>query len=254
MLTYEGRVCQPPKGYITIVVARFNKSITQKLLDGAILKLRQHNVQDRDIRVVWVPGAYELPFVSNYFARDMECLAVIALGAVIKGETSHDQHINRSVSMALGEISNRFGTPVIFGVITCESLEQAEARSGMTESAKDKKKSPAPGNKGAEAAEAALEMIDLLTELPEIQMIPMPPLPKGLSQLLSKHISSLEIKEVEDDDSNDDMKYEDIDRIIINPQTKKNASKKPVKKATKKAKNEENRKNEGNDENDEAIS
>ncbi|MDR2762892.1 MAG: 6,7-dimethyl-8-ribityllumazine synthase [Planctomycetaceae bacterium] len=169
MQEYSGRVCQPPEGYIVIVVSRFNKSITQKLLDGAIAKLRQHNVNDQDIRVVWTPGAYETPFVANYFAKDEKCLAVICLGAVIKGETSHDQHINRAVSMALWEISSNTGTPVIFGILTCDNVEQAIARSGIIESAKDKSINPAPGNKGAEAAEAALEMIDLLTELPNVE-------------------------------------------------------------------------------------
>lgn len=170
MQVIEGRICPPPEGYITIVVARFNKTITQRLLDGALVKLRQHKVREKDIRVVWVPGAYELPYVASYFAKDSDCLAVICLGAVIKGDTSHDQHINRSVSMAIGEIAARFGTPVIFGVITCDTVEQADARSGMIESAKDKALNPAPGNKGAEAAEAALEMIDLMTELPEVKV------------------------------------------------------------------------------------
>ncbi|MDR2168701.1 MAG: 6,7-dimethyl-8-ribityllumazine synthase [Planctomycetaceae bacterium] len=168
MREYSGHICQPPEGYIVIVVARFNKSITQRLLDGAIAKLRQHNVREQDIHVAWTPGAYETPFVASYFANDMNCLAVICLGAVIKGETSHDQHISRAVSMALWEISSATGTPVIFGILTCDNIEQANARSGIIESAKDKSIDPAPGNKGAEAAEAALEMIDLITELPDI--------------------------------------------------------------------------------------
>ncbi|GHT38395.1 hypothetical protein FACS189427_12450 [Planctomycetales bacterium] len=172
MQIFEGRVCPPPEGYIVIAVSRFNKSITQRLLDGALAKLRENSVRAQDIRIVWVPGAYELPFAAGYFARDTECLAVICLGAVIKGETSHDQHINRAVSMGINEMSVHFGTPVIFGVITCETAEQAEARSGIIESVKDKIVNPAPGNKGAEAAEAALEMIDLMTELPQIKLLP----------------------------------------------------------------------------------
>ncbi|MDR1479869.1 MAG: 6,7-dimethyl-8-ribityllumazine synthase [Planctomycetaceae bacterium] len=185
MLEISGRICQPPEGYIVIVVARFNKSITQRLLDGAIAKLRQHNVQEQDIRVVWVPGAYETPFIASYFAKDRKCLAVICLGAVIKGETSHDQHINRAVSMALWEIASHTGTPVIFGILTCDSVEQANARSGMIESAKDKVICPAPGNKGAEAAEAALELIDLVTELPETDSDD-----SGLSEMVSKFIDA----------------------------------------------------------------
>ena len=171
MQVFEGRVCQPPGGgNITIIVARFNKTITQRLLDGALAKLRQHNVHENDIRVVWVPGSYELTFIADHFAKDQECLAIICLGAVIKGETSHDQHINRYVSMTLGDIATQYGKPIIFGVITCDNIEQANARSGIIESEKDKTINPAPGNKGAEAAEAALEMIDLLEEVPSYRI------------------------------------------------------------------------------------
>lgn len=187
MQEIEGRLCPPPSGYIAIVVARFNQTVTRRLLDGALAKLRQYRVREEDIKVVWVPGAYEIPFVAGYFARDDDCLAVICLGAVIKGETTHDRHINRSVSMALGELATQSGTPVIFGVLTCETAEQAEARSGLIESARDKTVDPAPGNKGAEAAEAALEMIDLMTELPEIPTLPdlrRLPLPAMLAQWL----------------------------------------------------------------------
>ncbi|MDR1053389.1 MAG: 6,7-dimethyl-8-ribityllumazine synthase [Planctomycetaceae bacterium] len=219
MLEISGCICQPPEGYIVIVVARFNKSITQRLLDGAIAKLRQHNVQEQDIRVVWVPGAYETPFVASYFAKDEDCLAVICLGAVIKGETSHDQHINRAVSMALWEISSHTGTPVIFGILTCDNVEQANARSGLIESAKDKVVCPAPGNKGAEAAEAALEMIDLMTELPVVKSNVTP----DLSDLISKFAGLWEsfskknggipyfIEDMLDDDDEDDYDDDDYD-------------------------------------------
>jgi 6,7-dimethyl-8-ribityllumazine synthase len=143
MQIYEGRVCQPPiGGNITIIAARFNKTITQRLLDGAVAKLRQHNVHEHDIRVIWVPGSYEIPFVANHFAKDPECQAIICLGAVIKGETSHDQHINRAVSLSLNEIASRFGTPVIFGVLTCDTVEQAIARSGGAEQSRDKAADP----------------------------------------------------------------------------------------------------------------
>ncbi|MDR1486178.1 MAG: 6,7-dimethyl-8-ribityllumazine synthase [Planctomycetaceae bacterium] len=212
MQEYSGRVCQPPEGYIVIAVARFNKSITQRLLDGAIAKLRQHNVLDQDINVVWVPGAYETPFVANHFAKDSKCLAVICLGAVIKGETSHDQHINRAVSMALWEIAANTGKPVIFGVLTCDTIEQANARSGLIESVKDKSINPAPGNKGAEAAEAALEMIDLVTELPTFKSSTSINVPEMIAKLMGDVITN-------DDDSNfviegfndDDDEYGDGD-------------------------------------------
>jgi 6,7-dimethyl-8-ribityllumazine synthase len=218
MQIFEGRICPPPEGYITIAVARFNKTITQRLLDGALAKLRQHRVHEKDIRIVWVPGTYELPFVASYFARDPQCLAVICLGAVIKGETTHDQHINRSVSMAFGDIASRFETPVIFGVLTCDTVEQANARSGMIESVKDKVLNPAPGNKGAEAAEAALEMIDLLTELPEIAS------KNQLPEILSKIF--LESNDNEDDDEEEDDDDEDFYLPPPHKFTKKSTKKK----------------------------
>jgi len=198
MQIYEGRICQPPSGgNITIIVSRFNKTITQRLLDGALAKLRQHKVHENDIRVVWVPGAYELPFTAAHFAKDEDCMAIICLGAVIKGETSHDEHINRYVSMSLGDLAARYNTPVIFGVITCDTIEQAEARSGIVESGKDKAVNPAPGNKGAEAAEAALEMIDLMDEVPDYGFeLPSP-------QALLSHL----LGHNEDDDDDDDMDY-----------------------------------------------
>jgi 6,7-dimethyl-8-ribityllumazine synthase len=184
-------------GNITIVVARFNKTITQRLLDGALAKLRQHNVQEDSIRVVWVPGSYELPFVADHFARDPQCMAIICLGAVIKGETSHDQHINRFVSMRLGDLAHQYSTPIIFGVLTCDTIEQANARSGMEESEKDKSLNPAPGNKGAEAAEAALEMIDLLDELPHYDL-PSP------MDMISQFLDG---RQDDDDEGDDDMDF-----------------------------------------------
>ncbi|MDR1290910.1 MAG: 6,7-dimethyl-8-ribityllumazine synthase [Planctomycetaceae bacterium] len=275
MLEISGCICQPPEGYIVIVVARFNKSITQRLLDGAIAKLRQHNVQEQDIRVVWVPGAYETPFVASYFARDEECLAVICLGAVIKGETSHDQHINRAVSMALWEISSKTGTPVIFGILTCDNIEQANARSGLIESAKDKVICPAPGNKGAEAAEAALEMIDLMTELPVVNSDVSSDVSDVISKLAGLWDSFLKkqggipffVEDIEDDEDYDDdcddedcascEFYEDchgnkdfpgIIDIISSPQkSPKLAGKenKPKKKTTKKQTKKQTKKKKG---------
>ena len=221
MQIYEGRICQPPtSGNVTILVARFNKTITQRLLDGAVAKLRQHKVHEDDIRVVWVPGAYELPFMADHFARDPDCLAIICLGAVIKGETSHDQHINRFVSMSFGELAREYSKPIIFGVITCDTIEQANARSGMLESGKDKAINPAPGNKGAEAAEAALEMIDLLQEVPSYHL-PSP------AEMLTQFMGNLQGPDDDDDDDDDD----DVDYFPLPPRRGK-ATKK-VKKGKK---------------------
>jgi len=166
MKIYEGTISPPDDGYIAIVVAKFNRSITQGLLDGALAKLKQHKVSQSAIRVCWVPGAFELPGVTERFADDNKCQAVICLGAVIKGETQHDYFINQAISTEICRLGVQSGKPVIFGVLTCNTVEQAEARSGMKEQSRDKSVDPTAGNKGAEAAETALEMIQLYTELP----------------------------------------------------------------------------------------
>jgi 6,7-dimethyl-8-ribityllumazine synthase len=163
---YEGN-STAPQGRLAIVVSRFNQSITSRLLDGAIQTLTVHGVADEQIDVAWVPGAFEIPAVAGRLAASGRYLAVICLGAVIRGETTHDQHINRAVSTALAEIGVRCGLPVLFGVLTCNTLEQAIARSGGQPSSKGKDQSDSRlGNKGADCAEAALEMVDLLGKLP----------------------------------------------------------------------------------------
>lgn len=168
MRIYEGKVCPPSDGKIAIIVSRFNKTITEHMLEGALEKLRQNSVDDDNITIVWVPGAFELPTLAQRFAEDENYQAVICLGCVIKGETTHDQHINRAVSLEIARIGAEFGIPVIFGLLTCNTAEQALARSGLKEQSHDKIVDPTVGNKGAEAAETALEMIDLLLQLPEL--------------------------------------------------------------------------------------
>ena len=142
-------------GRFAIVVSRYNDHITGKLLAGAVETLREAKIADGAIDVAWVPGAWELPLVAQRLACSGRYLAVICLGAVIKGETTHDEHINRQVSLSLGQIALETGLPVIFGVLTCNTLEQAIHRSGGN-----------VGNKGVECAEAALEMVRLLARLP----------------------------------------------------------------------------------------
>jgi 6,7-dimethyl-8-ribityllumazine synthase len=151
---YRGSLSSSP-GRWAIVVSRYNDSITTKLLDGAIATLAAAGVADAAIDVIWVPGAFELPLVADRLAHSGEYVAVLALGAVIRGETTHDQHINRAVSVGLMEAGLHSGVPVLFGVLTCETLEQAIHRSGGN-----------VGNKGVECAEAALEMVSLLRQLP----------------------------------------------------------------------------------------
>jgi 6,7-dimethyl-8-ribityllumazine synthase len=135
-------------------VARYNEHITGKLLAGAIDTLRGAGVADEAIDVAWVPGAWEIPLVAQRMAQSKKYVAVLCLGAVIKGETTHDEHINRQVSLSLGQLALQTGLPVLFGVLTCNTLEQAIHRAGGN-----------VGNKGQECAEAALEMVRLLGKL-----------------------------------------------------------------------------------------
>ena len=137
-----------------IVVSRYNDSITEKLLQGAVETLEQHGVSMTQVDVVRVPGAWELAFATRQLAQRQRHAGMICLGAVIRGETTHDQHINRFVSQAIGEISLEFSLPIAFGLLTCNSFEQAHARSGG-----------AVGNKGVEAALTTLEMVGLQTQI-----------------------------------------------------------------------------------------
>jgi 6,7-dimethyl-8-ribityllumazine synthase len=164
--TYQATTTAPP-GRFALVVSRFNESITSRLLQGAVQTLLAHGVPDDQIDVAWVPGAFEIPAVAGRLAGSGQYLAVLCLGAVIRGETSHDQHINRAVSQSLMEISVHFGLPVLFGVLTCNTLEQAIARSGGEPGTHGKDQPGSRvGNKGIECAEAALEMANLLHQLP----------------------------------------------------------------------------------------
>jgi len=138
-----------------IVVAEWNRSITDKLLSGAVESLQASGVAAEQIDVAWVPGAWEIPVVAQRFAQSGQYVAVITLGAVIRGETSHDEHINRGVSLALVEIALANDLPVLFGVLTVNSMEQAIHRAGGN-----------VGNKGSECAEAALKMVGLLRNCP----------------------------------------------------------------------------------------
>jgi 6,7-dimethyl-8-ribityllumazine synthase len=138
-----------------IVVSRYNESITGKLLQGALSTLKAAGVDDGKIDVAWVPGAWEIPVVAQRFAASGRYAAVLTLGAVIRGETTHDQHINRAVSLGLNQISLATGVPCMFGVLTVNSIEQAIHRAGGN-----------VGNKGVECAEAALAMAGIMRNLP----------------------------------------------------------------------------------------
>ena len=150
----EGQV----NGRFAIVVSRYNETITGKLLEGAVETLQQRGVADEFIDVVHVPGAWEIPLVASRLVATSQYVAVICLGAVIRGETTHDQYINRQVADSLGRLAMESGIPVAFGLLTCNSLEQAIHRAGGN-----------VGNKGVESAEAALEMVSLLATLDDQQ-------------------------------------------------------------------------------------
>ncbi len=163
---YEGNP-NDAKGRFAVVVSRFNQTITSGLLDGALATLKAHGVGDDRIDVAWTPGAFELPTAAARLAGSGRYAAVICLGAVIKGETSHDVYINRAVSLELARLGVVFHLPVLFGLLTCNTLEQAVARSGGQAGTRGKDTADSRvGNKGAECAEAALEMVSLMAKLP----------------------------------------------------------------------------------------
>ena len=140
---------------VAVVVSRYNETVTEKLEAGAVETLVANQVADKDITVVRVPGAWELPVVAARLARSGKYHAVICLGSVIKGQTTHDIYINQQVSLSLGQLALECELPILFGLLTCNTLEQAIHRSGGN-----------VGNKGVDTAEAALEMIHLMSKLP----------------------------------------------------------------------------------------
>lgn len=154
MQEYSGGNESPGDAQFAIVVSRYNENITGKLLAGALETLREAGVTDDSITVAHVPGAWEIPVVAKKLLERRKYAAIICLGAVIRGETTHDEHINRFVSLSLGEMSVAAGVPVLFGLLTCNTLEQAIHRSGGN-----------VGNKGCECAAAAIEMVHLLNDL-----------------------------------------------------------------------------------------
>lgn len=139
---------------IGIVVGRFNEFIGSRLLDGAVSGLMRHGVEEEDITVAWVPGAFEIPLVAKKMAASGDYDAVVTLGAVIRGATSHYDYVCNEVAKGVSAASLETGVPVLFGVLTTDNLEQAVERAG-----------PKAGNKGYESATAAIEMANLLREL-----------------------------------------------------------------------------------------
>ncbi len=150
MKIYEGKLVS--EGIrVGIVAARFNEFIVSKLLSGCEDGLLRHGVRSEDIAVAWVPGAFEIPLAAQTMAKSGKYDAVITLGAVIRGATSHYDYVCAEVSKGVANVSLNTGVPVLFGVLTTDTIEQAIERAGTK-----------AGNKGAECAQGAIEMVNLL--------------------------------------------------------------------------------------------
>lgn len=139
---------------VGIVVGRFNEFITSKLLGGALDALRRHGVKDENVSTAWVPGAFEIPLVAKRMANTGDYDAIITLGTVIRGSTPHFDYVCSEVAKGVGAITLEANIPVVFGVLTTETIEQAIERAGTK-----------AGNKGAEAAVSAIEMANLLNDI-----------------------------------------------------------------------------------------
>ena len=155
MKIYEGKLVS--EGIrVGIVAARFNEFIVSKLLSGCEDGLLRHGVRSEDIAVAWVPGAFEIPLAAQAMAKSGKYDAVITLGAVIRGATSHYDYVCAEVSKGVANVSLNTGVPVLFGVLTTDTIEQAIERAGTK-----------AGNKGAECAQGAIEMVNLLRSMAE---------------------------------------------------------------------------------------
>ncbi len=150
---YEGTLATP-KGKFALIAARFNSLIVDPLLSGALDAFTRHGVADSDIDVVRVPGSFEIPVVAQRLAETKKYAAIICLGAVIKGSTDHYDHVAGAATSGIAQVALKSGIPVIFGVLTCDTLEQAMDRAGAK-----------AGNKGFEAAVTAIEMVNLFAKL-----------------------------------------------------------------------------------------
>ena len=139
---------------VGIVAARFNEFITSKLVGGALDGLKRHDVKEEDIDVAWVPGAFEIPLIASKMAKSKKYDAVICVGAVIRGSTSHYDYVCSEVSKGIAQVSLASSVPVMFGVLTTDTIEQAIERAGTKS-----------GNKGFDCATGAIEMVNLLREI-----------------------------------------------------------------------------------------
>ena len=154
MNVLEGKLTGTEDIKIGIVAARFNEFIVSRLIGGALDGLKRHDVPEEQIDLAWVPGAFEIPLVASKMAKSGKYDAVICLGAVIRGSTSHYDYVCNEVSKGIATVSLESGVPVLFGVLTTENIEQAIERAGTK-----------AGNKGYDCAVSAIEMVNLLREM-----------------------------------------------------------------------------------------
>jgi len=154
MKTYEGKLIIENLKF-AIVIGRFNEFIGSKLLSGAVDTLTRHGAKEEDIEIIWVPGAFEMPLVAKKMAASKKYDSVITLGAVIRGATPHFELVSSEVSKGIANAALETGVPIVFGVLTTDSIEQAIERAGTKS-----------GNKGSDAALTAIEMANLLAIIP----------------------------------------------------------------------------------------
>ncbi|MCI9620874.1 MAG: 6,7-dimethyl-8-ribityllumazine synthase [Dorea sp.] len=150
----EGKVVAPEGLKVGIIASRFNEIIVNKLLGGAVDGLVRHGVEEENITAAWVPGAFEIPVAASKMAKSGKYDAVICVGAVIRGDTSHYDYVCNEVSKGIAQVGLASGIPVLFGVVTTENIEQAIARAGSK-----------AGNKGYDCALSAIEMVNLMRQM-----------------------------------------------------------------------------------------
>lgn len=150
----EGKVVAPEGLKVGIIASRFNEIIVNKLLGGAVDGLVRHGVEEENITAAWVPGAFEIPVAASKMAKSGKYDAVICVGAVIRGDTSHYDYVCNEVSKGIAQVGLASGIPVLFGVVTTENIEQAIARAGSK-----------AGNKGYDCALSAIEMVNLMGQM-----------------------------------------------------------------------------------------
>ncbi len=152
--TFEGKLYAHENDRFCIVISRFNDFIGSKLLEGAIDTFKRLNVKEENIDVIWVPGAFEIPLSAKFAAETKKYAAIVTLGAIIRGSTSHYDYVCAELSKGIASVSMSSGIPVLFGVLTTDTIEQAVERAGTK-----------AGNKGAQCAQSAIEMANLIKKI-----------------------------------------------------------------------------------------